>query len=89
LGDPQGYDIHLLATTASVDLSKDIDLVRQVFAAKNVPPNLLVRVGDYREFHRPDWPAVAASVGHPLEEFDFYFDFVLGEVAKLEALWVE
>ena len=28
------YDIHLLATTANVDLSKDIELVRHVFAAK-------------------------------------------------------
>jgi hypothetical protein len=83
------YDIYVLATAAGVDLSNDIDLVRHVFAAKNVPLNLLARVRDYREFHRPDWPAVAASVGHPLEEFDFYFDFVLGEVAKLEALWVE
>lgn len=83
------YDIHLLTTTAGVDLSKDIDLLLHVFAAKDVPLNLLARVGDYREFHRPDWPAVVASVGQPLEEFDFYFDFVLGEVAKLEALGVE
>jgi hypothetical protein len=83
------YDIHLLTTTAGVDLSKDIDLLLHVFAAKDVPLNLLARVGDYREFHRPDWPAVVASAGQPLEEFDFYFDFVLGEVAKLEALGVE
>lgn len=83
------FDIHLLTTTGSVELSKDTDLVRHVFAAKDVPLNLLARVGDYREFHRPDWPAVSASVADPLEEFDFYFDFVLGEIAKLEALWVE
>jgi hypothetical protein len=83
------YDIYVLATTASVDLSKDIDLVRHVFAAKGVPLNLLAKLRDYCEFHRPDWPAVAASVGHPLGEFDFYFDFVLGEIAKLEAVWIE
>lgn len=83
------YDIYVLATAASVDLSKDVDLVRHVFAAKGVPLNLLPKVRDYREFHRPDWPAVASSVGHSLEEFDFYFDFVLGEIAKLEALWIE
>ncbi len=83
------YDIHLLATIAGVDLSKDIDLVRHVFAAKDVPRKLLTRVGDYREFHRPDWPAVTASVGQPIEEFDFYFDFVLGEITKLETLWIE
>ena len=27
--------------------------------------------------------SAAASVGHPLEEFDFYFDFVVEEVASL------
>jgi hypothetical protein len=83
------YDIHMLAKTADVDLSAHIDLVRHVFAAKEVPLNLLTRVADQREFHRPDWPAVVASVGQRLEEFDFYFDFVLGEIAKLETLWVE
>lgn len=82
------YDIHLLTTAAGVDLSKDTDLVQHMFAAKDVPLNLLAKVGDYREFHRPDWPSVVASVGQPLEEFDFYFDFVLREIAKLEALWI-
>lgn len=83
------YDIQLLATAGNVDLSANPDLVRNVFAAKEVPLNLLAKVGRYREFHRPDWPAVIASVGQLLEDFDFYFDFVLGEITKLEALWIE
>jgi hypothetical protein len=82
------YDIHLLVKMAEVNLPAHIDLIRHVFAAKEVPLNLLANVGAYREFHRPDWPAVTASVGNSVEEFDFYFDFVLGEITKLETLWV-
>ncbi len=83
------YDIYLLATRAGVDLVADLDLLRNVFAAKDVPLRLLSKLSECREFHRPDWPAVIASVNEPVEEFDFYFDFVLAEVSRLKSLWVE
>jgi len=83
------YDIHLLVTKAGVDLATDPDLVRNVFAAKDVPLNLLPRIEEFREFHRPDWPAVITSVTQPVESFDFYFDFVLAEVSRLKNLWEE
>jgi hypothetical protein len=83
------YDIHLLAKKAGVNLATNTDLLRHVFAAKEVPLKMLANVADYREFHRPDWPAVKASVVEPVEEFDFYFDFVLGEITKLKTFWVE
>lgn len=83
------YDIHLLAQKADVNLAMNVDLLRHVFAAKEVPLNSLGNVGAYREFHRPDWPAVVSSVGEPIEEFDFYFDFVLGEITKLKTFWVK
>ena len=83
------YDIHLLVTKAGVDLTSDLDLVRKVFAAKDVPLRLLAKISGSREFHRPDWPAVMASVNQTLKEFDFYFDFVLSELSRLQPLWVE
>ena len=83
------YDIKLLAKAAGVDLSTNTSLVGHVFAAKDVPLKLLAKINDYREFHRPDWPAVIASVPELLEGFDSYFDFVLDEVVKLKSLWVE
>lgn len=83
------YDIHLLVTKAGVDLGADLDLVRKVFAAKDVPLPLLSKISETREFHRPDWPAVIASVNEAVKEFDFYFDFVLSKVSGLESLWVE
>jgi predicted nucleotidyltransferase component of viral defense system len=83
------YDIHLLVTKAGVDLRSDLDLLRKIFAAKDVPLPLLSKISETREFHRPDWPAVIASVNETVEEFDFYFDFVLSEVSRLQSLWIE
>ena len=81
-GVPRGVE------RASLDLSKDLDLIRNVFAAKEVPLALLAEIDRHREFHRQDWPAVEFSAGHSVREFDFYFDFVLGEVSRLKALWI-
>lgn len=84
------YDIHAIATYgARVDLGQHAELVRSMFQAKEVPLWLLGRLGAYREFHRASWNAVEQSVtDEELQPFDVYFDFVLGEVRKLEPLWV-
>jgi hypothetical protein len=72
-----------LATAESIELAKHI------FAAKKVPLALLGKVSDQREIHRPDWPAVVAGVAGSLNDFDFYFDFVIDQIAALKTLWVE
>jgi hypothetical protein len=46
-------------------------------------------VSDQREFHRGDWPAVVAAVGQNLNDFDFYFNFVLEQIVALKVLWVK
>lgn len=81
------YDIHLIILETGVDLSsaENKDLLRHIFEAKEVPINLLQLIAVQREFHRPDWDSVRLSIAHDgLEEFDFYFDFVLEQVAQLE-----
>lgn len=85
------YDVYATVTRRGLDLSlpENLDLVRHIFEAKRVPLSLLVRIGETREFHRPDWDAVRDAVQGETLGFDVYFDFVLGEVAKLEALWHE
>jgi hypothetical protein len=85
------YDIYRVITTAGIDIStsENIEVAKHIFAAKEVSPALLAKVSGQREFHRPDWPAVVASVPGKLEEFDFYFDFVLERIAGLETFWVE
>ena len=62
-------------------------LIAEMFAVKKVPLQLLGNLESQRNFHRPDWPSVTAAVPDKLEEFDFYFDFVLDQVRALEPLW--
>ncbi len=83
------YDIWCVMAATGVDLSRNIDLIRHIFAAKEVPLSLLAEIAGHREFHRPDWPAVAASVSGHVEEFDFYFDFVVAQAGALKSLRVE
>ena len=85
------YDIWcaLAATGLNLSAPQNTDLLRHIFAAKEVPLRLLASIGEQREFHRPDWPAVVASVAGSVEEFDFYFDFVAEKVQALKPLWVE
>jgi len=84
------YDIHTLVTKVGIDLSlpENRDLCLNIFAAKDVPVNLIPKISEVREFHRPDWPAVEASVTGALESFDYYFDFVVGQTLLLKPLWV-
>ena len=85
------YDIYILATEADVRLSdaKNADVVRAIFAAKNVPLTFIPRVAGTKEFHRPDWPSVRDSVIGELKDFDYYFDFVIEETKLMESLWKE
>lgn len=83
------YDIHALATSEfRVDVAANLDLVRAMFAAKDVPLSLLGSLPESREFHRTNWETVVQAIsGGVPHGFDFYFDFVIGEVGRLQALW--
>jgi len=85
------YDIHLIVTKTGADLlsAENLEMARQIFAAKEVPKVLLNRISQQREFHRPDWDNVRISVRDHLREFDYYFEFVVAAAESLEALWNE
>ena len=85
------YDIHALVAEARVDLSssKNLELARNIFAAKHVPLELIPRIAEAREQHRPDWPSVEASVTGTLRSFDYYFDFVVHQIQLMKSLWIE
>lgn len=59
------YDIHVLMKEAKINLvaPEVLELTRQIFAAKDVPLNLIGKLPNCREFHRPDWPSVRDTVG--------------------------
>lgn len=84
-------DIHALVAGRGIDMRAEQNraLISHMFTAKRVPLRLLGLIGNSREFHRQDFPAVTDTVkaGVVLEEFDFYFDFVVDLVERLKPLW--
>jgi hypothetical protein len=85
------FDIFIVVTKTGFrfDRPESRDLLKLIFAAKDVPLSLLAKIPDQRNFHRNDWPNVRATVAGPLEEFDFYFDFVVREIGPLHSLWMK
>lgn len=84
-------DIHVLITALRInlELEENLRILLGMFQAKKVPLSFLGKIAEYREFHRTDFPSVLATVDAEtkLEEFDYYFDFVLEQVSKLKPLW--
>jgi hypothetical protein len=74
-------------TQENVDLRTGEELIRQMFAAKDVPLSFLGEIETQREFHRQGWSAVQNAVKKNLASFDEYFDFVLTEIEKLKPVW--
>ena len=87
------FDIHEVLTQGSVVLptGHTQETLKGMFHAKKVPLSLLGKIGEFRDFHRVDFDAVRDTVapGKKVQDFDFYFDYVLELVAKLEPLWNE
>ena len=85
------YDIFSIVTGTGMNFGREenLELVRNIFAAKKVDAKLLARIGGHREFHRQDWPSVELTTTEVLGTFDYYFDFVIEQVQLLETLWEE
>ena len=88
------FDIHTLIESFTMDLAgeKNKDLLQKIFHAKRVPLHLIGLVRKYREFHRHDFVSVESTVkpGVRLQEFDYYFDFVVENCCDpLKPLWEE
>ena len=83
------FDIHLIVSKTGVNLNsaENLELARQIFASKEVPLALLANVGEFREFHRPDWESVRTSAKGQLQSFDYYLDFVVDLANSMKSLW--
>jgi hypothetical protein len=79
------YDIHQIIETNGIDMTTPANrqTLAAVFAAKGVELNMLAHIKDFRDFHAPDWPAVADSISGEKKDFDFYFGYVAALAAKL------
>jgi len=74
-----------------LDTEDNQEVMTQIFRAKRVPLNLIMRIKDYREFHRPDFQAVRDTVvaNFDLKDFDYYFNYVVRLCDDLKPFWEE
>jgi predicted nucleotidyltransferase component of viral defense system len=84
------YDIYVILTNEEINLTtpENIELLRNIFAAKDVPISLLAKIEETKDFHVVDWPAVQQATSVALKDFDFYFDYTVEIVNRLKALGV-
>lgn len=86
------YDIHAIVTEAGVNLTSQVahDLIRAVFAVKEVPLKLMELIQRDLPFHEGEWSSVKDSLpsGKPAD-FNYYAGFVMRIVRRLETLWNE
>ncbi|MHC4477167.1 MAG: nucleotidyl transferase AbiEii/AbiGii toxin family protein [Planctomycetota bacterium] len=85
------FDIHSVIEHFKIVLttSENIGLLKEIFEAKEVPLDFIGSIKNYREYHRPDFAAVENTVkgNVKIEDFDFYFDYVVSKCHELlEAL---
>jgi predicted nucleotidyltransferase component of viral defense system len=85
------FDIYTVLNHFDIDLTanENVKLLKNIFLAKRVPLKLLGKIQDHREYHRPDFDAVIATVKPEIElkDFDFYFDYVVERCKALKPLW--
>jgi len=81
------FDIYTTIEYFAIDLTttENLQLLRDVFLAKQVHVDLITKIRNYREYHRPDFAVVESTVKRhiKLKNFDFYFDYVVNECAVL------
>ncbi|HPT71862.1 MAG TPA: nucleotidyl transferase AbiEii/AbiGii toxin family protein [Candidatus Cloacimonadota bacterium] len=81
------YDIFNLMQHFSIDFKskENIELARDIFAAKKVPLSFILQIDAQRELHRGSWESVIQTINQQeeLKEFDFYYDFVLENFSHL------
>ena len=85
------FDIHTVVEHFNINLttSENLNLLRVIFKAKQVPVNLIGKIKEFREYHRPDFIAVENTVkpNIRIKDFDYYFDYVINKCNELlEAL---
>ncbi|MDB5230774.1 MAG: hypothetical protein JWN76_1579 [Chitinophagaceae bacterium] len=75
------YDIHLIMSVHTIDPGSEgnKELIAHIFEAKKVPLSFIRDIRSSKDLHRDDWNSVehTVDVTEKLEDFDFYFEYVL------------
>lgn len=85
------FDIYTVMEHFTIELAspENMDLLKNIFDAKEVPLRLIGKIAQYREYHRPDFTSVEATLkpNIELQTFDFYFDYLIDRCKCLKSLW--
>lgn len=81
------YDIHLIMNLHDIDPGsrENKETITHIFAAKKVPLSLIREIRHHQYIHKDDWNNVKDTVSatEELQEFDFYFNYVLEKFEQL------
>lgn len=81
------FDIYTIIKHFNINVTDpdNLDLLKNIFLAKEVPLRLLANISEYRNFHRTDFSSVEDTLkpGEKIREFDYYFDYVVTECDDL------
>ena len=86
-------DIHSVVEHFAIDFGDAgfQEIVTRMFEAKHVDRKLLAKLADeeVREYHRPDFESLAPTIrpGFEIQDYDFYYDYLLEKCKSLEPLW--
>jgi hypothetical protein len=77
------FDIYSIVTALKLKSklldTANLEILKAMFAAKQVPVELLFQISDQKEFHAENFHAVKDTVSNKanLKDYDFYFNYVL------------
>lgn len=75
------YDVYLILQMHPFNpaSAENLELLKGIFTAKRVPLTYIQEIKNNRFLHKEDWVSVKDTVYDKaeLQEFDFYFDFVV------------
>jgi len=81
------FDIYYLMERFRIDILCDENrkMLKEIFEIKQVPTDFIMKIKDYREFHRQGFDSLKDTVrpGKEIREFDFYFDYVIDKFDKI------
>jgi hypothetical protein len=73
------FDIYTVCNGKEAEILGDnfLNLLNQVFLAKNTPIRLLADISKYRSWHEDAWPSVRDTAPSAGDDFGPYFDYVV------------
>jgi hypothetical protein len=81
------YDIYALINRFGSDLtlSENIDLLRSILAAKKVPFHFIGKIKESKKLHEESYVSLKDTLrtSDRIEDFDYYFDFVIKLVEEI------